>query len=271
MEEDGGERNERAENLHEIAFCAKIASFDCGILQKLNMNNHDVVVAVTGGNRGIGYEICQQLAQRGAQVVLTARSAKAGEAALEKLGAKSKNVSFHPLDVTSTESIISLRDFIERTFARLDALINNAGILPDDDRSGLKVDLATIRTTLETNSLAPLHLSQVLAPLLKRTRGGRIVNMSSGLGTLSEMGADHAAYRISKAALNAVTGILSAELQADGIAVNSMCPGWVRTDMGGPNAQRSVAQGADTAVWLALDAPQDLTGKFLRDRKVIPW
>jgi NAD(P)-dependent dehydrogenase (short-subunit alcohol dehydrogenase family) len=235
------------------------------------MNNHEVVVAVTGGNRGIGYEICQQLAQRGAQVVLTARSAKAGQAALEKLGAKSKNVSFHPLDVTSTESIISLRDFIERTFARLDVLINNAGILPDDDRSGLKVGLATIRTTLETNSLAPLHLSQVLAPLLKRTRGGRIVNMSSGLGTLSEMGADHAAYRISKAGLNAVTGILSAELQADGIAVNSMCPGWVRTDMGGPNAQRSVAEGADTAVWLALDAPQDLTGKFLRDRKVIPW
>jgi len=235
------------------------------------MNNHEAVVAVTGGNRGIGYEICQQLSQRGARVVLTARSAKAGNTALAKLGANSKNVLFHPLDVTSTESIHSLRDFIEKTFARLDVLINNAGILPDDDASGLKVDLATVRATLETNSLAPLHLCQIFAPLLKRSRDGRIVNMSSGMGALSEMAADHAAYRISKAALNAVTGILSAELHADRIAVNSMCPGWVRTDMGGPNAQRSVAQGADTAVWLALDAPQDLTGKFLRDRKVIPW
>ncbi len=235
------------------------------------MNNHDVVVAVTGGNRGIGYEICQQVAQRGARVVLTARNAKAGQTAMQKLGAKSKNVSFHPLEVTSAESIHALRDFIGKSFARLDVLINNAGILSDDDTSGLKVDLATVRATLETNTLAPLHLCQIFAPLLKRSRAGRIVNMSSGMGALSEMAADHAAYRISKAALNAVTGILSAELHADGIAVNSMCPGWVRTDMGGPNAQRSVAQGADTAVWLALDAPQDLTGKFLRDRKVIPW
>ncbi len=235
------------------------------------MNDHDVVVAVTGGNRGIGYEICAQLSQRGVQVVLTARTAKAGQAALEELGANSKNVSFHPLEVTSAESIHSLRGFIEKTFARLDVLINNAGILLDDDTSGLKVDLATIRATLETNTLAPLFLCQIFTPLLKRSRAGRIVNMSSGMGALSEMAADHASYRISKAALNAVTGILSADLHADGIAVNSMCPGWVRTDMGGPNAQRSVAQGADTAVWLALDAPQDLTGKFLRDRKVIPW
>jgi len=235
------------------------------------MNSHEVVVAVTGGNRGIGFEISQQLAQRGARLVLTARRPEEGNTVVEKLGSKSKNVSFHQLDVTSTESIHALRDFIKKTFTRLDVLINNAGILLDDDSSGLKVDLATVRATLETNSLAPLHLSQVMAPLLKRSRAGRIVNMSSGMGALSEMAGDHTAYRISKAALNAVTGILSAELHADGIAVNSMCPGWVRTDMGGPNAQRSVAQGADTAVWLALDAPQDLTGKFLRDRKVIPW
>jgi NAD(P)-dependent dehydrogenase (short-subunit alcohol dehydrogenase family) len=94
--------------------------------------------------------------------------------------------------------------------------------------------------------------------------------MSSGMGALSDMGSGHAAYRISKAALNAITGILAAELHG-AIAVNSMCPGWVKTDMGGQNAERDVSQGADTAVWLALDAPQDLTGKFLRDRKVIPW
>jgi NAD(P)-dependent dehydrogenase (short-subunit alcohol dehydrogenase family) len=118
--------------------------------------------------------------------------------------------------------------------------------------------------------LAPLHLAQALAPLLKRSGVGRIVNMSSGMGTLSEMEGGYAAYRISKAALNAVTGILAAELRG-AVAVNSMCPGWVKTDMGGANAERDVSQGADTAVWLALDAPQNLTGKFLRDRKVIPW
>jgi NAD(P)-dependent dehydrogenase (short-subunit alcohol dehydrogenase family) len=123
---------------------------------------------------------------------------------------------------------------------------------------------------LETNTLAPLRLSQVLAPLLKRSGAGRIVNVSSGMGALSDMGGDHAAYRISKAALNAVTGILAAELRGK-VAVNSMCPGWVKTDMGGSGAEREVGQGADTAVWLALDAPQNLTGKFLRDREVIPW
>src|SRR5204863_9623949 len=130
--------------------------------------------------------------------------------------------------------------------------------------------LETVRTTLETNTLAPLHLAQTFVPLLKHSRKGRIVNMSSGMGQLSEMDGGYAAYRISKTALNAVTGILAAELRGS-VAVNSMCPGWVRTDMGGANAERDVSQGADTAVWLALDAPQDLTGKFLRDHKVIPW
>src|SRR5262249_39746793 len=149
-------------------------------------------------------------------------------------------------------------------------LINNAGIIADDDAPGLEVRLSAVRATLETNTLAPLRLSQTLAPLLGRSRAGRIVNVSSGMGALSEMAGDYAAYRISKAALNAVTEILAAELR-DVVAVNSICPGWVKTDMGGANADRQVSQGADTAVWLALDAPQDLTGQFLRDRKVIPW
>ena len=235
------------------------------------MNNQDTIVAVTGGNRGIGHEICRQLAERGVRVVLTARNAEAGHNAVQKLGAKSGNISFHALEVTSADNIRALRDFIDGTFGRLDVLVNNAGILSDDDTSGLKVGPATVLATFETNSLAPLCLGQTLAPLLRRSRAGRIINVSSGMGALSEMAGDHAAYRISKAALNAVTGILAAELQTDKVAVNSMCPGWVRTDMGGPNAVRNVEQGADTAVWLALDAPQSLTGKFIRDRKVIPW
>jgi NAD(P)-dependent dehydrogenase (short-subunit alcohol dehydrogenase family) len=124
---------------------------------------------------------------------------------------------------------------------------------------------------IDTNTLGPVRLVQVLLPLLKKSRGGRIVNMSSGMGALNEMEGGYAAYRISKTALNALTSILGAELAEHHIAVNSMCPGWVRTDMGGANADRDVSEGADTAVWLSLDAPQALAGKFYRDRQVIPW
>jgi NAD(P)-dependent dehydrogenase (short-subunit alcohol dehydrogenase family) len=234
------------------------------------MSKDQPIIVVTGGNRGIGFEICRQLAARGAQVVLTARNKDAGRQAVDRLAAEHRKVHFQPLDVTEPASHTALRDYSHRTFGRLDVLINNAGIYLSEDASGVDVPLETVRTTLETNTLAPLHLAQTLVPLLRQSRAGRIINVSSGMGALSSMGSDHAAYRISKAALNAVTGILAAELRGV-IAVNSVCPGWVRTDMGGPNAERDVAQGADGAVWLALDAPQDLTGKFVRDRKVIAW
>jgi NAD(P)-dependent dehydrogenase (short-subunit alcohol dehydrogenase family) len=231
------------------------------------MSETNPIIVVTGGNRGIGFEICRQLTKRSAQVVLTARKAEAGEQAVKKLAAQNLSAQFHPLNVTEPESVAALREFLERTFGRLDLLINNAGIITDEEASGLEVKLSTVRATLETNTLAPLHLAQMLAPLLKRSRLGRIVNMSSGMGALSDMEGGYAAYRISKAALNAVTGILAAELRG-AVAVNSMCPGWVKTDMGGANAEREVEQGAETAVWLALDAPQDL---IPARRKVIPW
>jgi NAD(P)-dependent dehydrogenase (short-subunit alcohol dehydrogenase family) len=228
------------------------------------------VAVVTGGNRGIGFEICRQLAARGAGVVLTARERAAGEAAANKLAGGTHAVTFHPLDVTDGASIETLRDFLKDTYGRLDVLINNAGIIAKGEAPALKVDLATVRQTLETNALGPLHLTQALVPLLKRGTSPRIVNMSSGMGALTDNDGGYAAYRMSKTLLNAVTAILAAEL-AGAVAVNSVCPGWVKTDMGGRNATRDVAEGADTAVWLALDAPATLTGKFVRDRKVIPW
>jgi NAD(P)-dependent dehydrogenase (short-subunit alcohol dehydrogenase family) len=228
------------------------------------------VVVVTGGNRGIGLEICRQLADRGARVVLTARDREAGEAAAAKLAEGDRSVHFHPLDVTDAASVITLRGFLENTFDGLDVLVNNAGILPDEDASGLTVPLATVRATLETNTLGPLRLAQELVPLLSRGRRGRIINMSSGMGALTDMEGGYASYRISKTALNAVTRILAAEL-AGSVAVNSMCPGWVKTEMGGANAERDVDEGADTAVWLALDAPLSLTGSFLRDKDPIDW
>jgi NAD(P)-dependent dehydrogenase (short-subunit alcohol dehydrogenase family) len=233
-------------------------------------NESKTIIVVTGGNRGIGFEICRQLAERGAQVILTARKSEAGQLAVSQLAAQKLSAQFHPLDVTDPASMKALHDFLEKNFGRLDVLINNAGILPKEDASVLEVKVETVRETLETNTLAPLRLSQVLAPLLKRSTAGRIVNQSSGMGALSEMKGDHAAYRLSKAALNGVTTILAAELHG-AVRVNSVCPGWVKTEMGGAGAEREVSQGADTAVWLALDAPPELSGKFVRDRKVIPW
>jgi NAD(P)-dependent dehydrogenase (short-subunit alcohol dehydrogenase family) len=228
------------------------------------------VIVVTGGNRGIGFEICRQLAARGALVILTARKPEAWQLAVSQLAAQKLSVQFHPLDVTDAASMKALHDFLEKNFGRLDVLINNAGIFPKEDASVLEVKAATVRETLETNTLAPLLLSQMLVPLLKRSATGRIVNQSSGMGALSEMKGDHAAYRLSKAALNGVTALLAAELHG-AVRVNSVCPGWVKTEMGGAGAEREVSQGADTAVWLALDAPLELSGKFVRDRQVIPW
>src|SRR5262245_3005361 len=151
------------------------------------MSNSAPVIVVTGGNRGIGFEICRQLAKRGAQVVLTARRPEAGQAAVSKLSSQKLSAQFHPLNVTDSESIASLTNFLERTFGRPDVLINNAGIISDEEASGLEVKLSTVRATLETNTLAPLHLAQALAPLLRRSQAGRIVNMSSGMGALSDM------------------------------------------------------------------------------------
>jgi len=225
---------------------------------------------VTGANRGIGFEISRQLATRGAQVVFTARKPVVGKAAVKKLAAQKPTVQFQPLNVTSSKSIVALREFLQRAYGRINVLINNAGIIANGDAPGLEVDMETVRVTLETNALGPLHLSQALVPLLQRSKDARIVNISSGMGAFSEMEADYAAHRISKTALNAVTAILAAELR-DKVAVNAACPGWVRTDMGAGSAERDVRDGADTPVWLALDAPQKLTGKFVRDRKVIPW
>ena len=232
------------------------------------MPNEPIVVA-TGANRGIGLAISRQLATRGAQVVLTARKSGAGKAAVKRLAAQNLTVQFRPLDVTSGKSIVALREFLKRTYGRLDVLINNAGIIASGDAPGLKVDMETVRVTLETNALGPFHLSQALAPLLRCSKRARIVNISSGMGALSEMEGDYAAYRISKTALNAVTAILAAELRR--VSVNAACPGWVKTDMGGRSAERDVTEGADTPVWLALDAPQSLIGKFVRDRRVISW
>ena len=224
---------------------------------------------VTGANKGIGFEVVRELARLGLRVFLGARNAKAGRAAVEKL-AKDGDVAFLEIDVSDANSIRAAADELARQSARLDVLINNAGILLDEDTSALTLTPEIFETTLRTNTLGPWLVAQAFAPLLKKGREPRIVNVSSGGGQLED-GADGwaPAYCVSKTALNGVTVQLAAALPK--FAVNSVCPGWVRTDMGGENATRSVAEGAATIVWLATDAPHDLTGKFVKDRKVIPW
>jgi len=231
------------------------------------------VAVVTGANRGIGLEICRQLARRGGvRVVLTARDQTKGKAAAGQLRGEGLEVDFHELDVTSEKSVETLAGWLEGTCKRCDILVNNAGILADPRGSRfLDSRPETYRQTLDTNVFGPLLLSQALVPIMKRSRYGRIVNISSGQGQLFEMGAGAPAYRISKTALNALTRVLAAELKGSGILVNSMCPGWVKTDMGGPGAPRTVQQGADTAVWLATLPDDGPTGGFFRDRKTIAW
>jgi len=222
------------------------------------------IALVTGANRGIGFEVCRQLAEKGIKVILSARNEETGKIAAGKL-----NVIFHQLDVTNEVSIEKIKDFIEKKFGKLEILINTAGIMIDYDIQGLNADIEKVKKTFDTNTLGPLRLCKSLIPLLKKGDNGRIINFSSGMGALNDMNGNAPAYRISKTALNAVTKILASELP-ENIKVNSMCPGWVRTDMGGPNATKSVKEGADTAVWLAT-ASNVPTGKFFRDRKEIEW
>jgi len=230
------------------------------------------IAVVTGANKGIGFEICRQLAQQGVNVVLTARDRGRGEKAAAVLQREGLNAIFHALDVIDPKQIQALAEYMQRVHGRCDILVNNAGIMIDKRGAGvLEVRVETLRTTLETNFYGPLQISQALVPLMRRHRYGRIVNLSSGLGQLEGMGDGTPAYRASKAALNALTLMFAAATKDSGILVNSMCPGWVRTDMGGASAARSVEDGAQTAVWLAMLADDGPTGGFFRDRRPIAW
>jgi NAD(P)-dependent dehydrogenase (short-subunit alcohol dehydrogenase family) len=229
------------------------------------------IALVTGANRGIGLEIVKQLAEVGFKVILSARDRKMGEAITSEIKNTGHDVTFHVLDVTNESSIIEAVRFIEKMSGRLDVLINNAAILIDSNQNALSIPSDMLRNVLETNLIGPFRLCQEVIPLMKKNKYGRIVNISSGMGAFNEMGSGYPSYRISKTSLNAMTKILAAELSGSNILVNSMCPGWVRTEMGGPGATRSVAEGADTAVWLAQLPDNGPSGAFFRDRRQISW
>jgi len=230
------------------------------------------IAVVTGGNKGLGFEICRQLAAEGINVVLTARDSTRGRRAVKTLQAQKLNVIFHRLDVTDDDSVQALGAYIADTHGRCDILVNNAGIsLRGSGRSVLNTALEDFQVTLETNFYGPLRMCQALVPLMQKHRYGRVVNLSSGMGQLEDMEDGWAAYRVSKSALNALTRMVSSATADDGVLVNSVCPGWVRTDMGGPSASRGVRKGAETAVWLATLPNDGPTGGFFRDREAIPW
>jgi NAD(P)-dependent dehydrogenase (short-subunit alcohol dehydrogenase family) len=225
---------------------------------------------VTGANKGIGYEVARQLGGKGFQVFVGARDSQKGRDAAQALKDGGAIATFVRLDISNAQSIMDAVHAISEIADHLDVLVNNAGVLLDRDSAIAQVDAQTVNDTLQTNTLGPLLVTQAFLPLLSRSNAPRVINVSSGGGQLNDgMDTWAPAYCLSKTALNAVTCLFAAALPD--VLINSVCPGWVRTDMGGANATRSVEQGADTIVWLATDAPKNLTGKFLRDRKPIPW
>lgn len=229
------------------------------------------IALVTGANKGIGFEIARELAEKDFRVFLAARDPQRGAAAAATLRKTGARVEFLQLDVADLRSIKRAFEEFSAQADHLDVLVNNAGIYEDRGASILDIDPQVIRTTLETNAFGPLLVTQQFWPLLAKSGSGRVINMSSGMGALHDMGGDSPAYSLSKTALNAVTRQFAAELKDKGITVNSVCPGWVHTDMGGAGAPRTPQQGADTVIWLATEAPADLTGLFLRDRRPVPW
>jgi NAD(P)-dependent dehydrogenase (short-subunit alcohol dehydrogenase family) len=229
------------------------------------------VVLITGANRGIGLETARQLARRGFHVVIAARDAEKGRQAARGIQANGGEVTSVALDASNSASVHNAAREFATNADHLNVLINNAAIYPDEGLTVLTLPREQLAQTFQTNVFGPLEITQAFLPYLRRADAAGVINVSSGYGQLEGLSPDVPSYCLSKLALNGLTIMLAAAQRSDGIAVNSMCPGWVRTDMGGPNASRSVEEGADTAVWLADEAPHELTGKFFRDRKEIGW
>ncbi|MGH9360676.1 MAG: SDR family oxidoreductase [Thermoanaerobaculia bacterium] len=230
------------------------------------------VALVTGGNRGIGFEICRQLAARGLTVVLTARDEEKGRRAADELsGSGTGSVLFRRLDVTDAEAPARVVAEVEVELGGVDVLVNNAGVLLDRGYGAADISMGVASETFAVNFFGAWRLCQAVVPGMRERGYGRIVNVSSGMGQMTGMGGGYPAYRLSKLALNGLTRILAAELGGSNVLVNSMSPGWVQTEMGGANAPTSAAEGADTAVWLATLADRGPTGGFFERRRPVEW
>lgn len=237
------------------------------------------IALVTGANRGIGFAIANQLARKGLTVIIGARDEHNGFEAQKRLVDNGLDVHFTLLDIADATSIMAAVGRIDSIFGRLDVLVNNAGIMIDAETGILELSLALLQNTLRTNAFGPFLLSQGCVPLMKKHDYGRIVNISSTLGALTDIVNPESkynelqspAYRLSKTMLNGITALLAKELRKSNILVNSVCPGWVRTNLGGPLAPILPDQAAETPVWLATLPDDGPTGGFFRDRQPISW
>jgi NAD(P)-dependent dehydrogenase (short-subunit alcohol dehydrogenase family) len=229
------------------------------------------VAVVTGANRGIGLETSRQLLDRGMRVVMTGRDERATERALRSLGDTRGEAIAARMDVTDPVSVSAAYRTIVDRFGTVDVLVNNAAVLLFEDADVLSIPQDGFRQTFETNLFGVIEVCRVFVPPMATRGYGRIVNVSSGAGQLASMSTYAPAYSISKAALNAFTRILAATYAGRGVLANAADPGWVRTDMGGPSAPRSVPEGADTIVWLATLPDNGPTGGFFKDRRPVEW
>ncbi len=230
------------------------------------------IAIVTGANRGLGLEIARQLMKEDVFVVAGSRDLAKGEAAVASIRGRRRNIVALQLDVNDTKSVRRFVEHVEKEHGAPTILVNNAGVFVESSFAKVTdTPTSAWRETFETNVFGAVRMCREVVPLMQKVRSGRIVNLSSGLGQMHQMGEGSPAYRVSKAALNALTRTLAAEVASSGILVNSMSPGWVKTEMGGEEAPRSVEEGAETAVWLSLLPSNGPTGQFFRDRKPIPW
>ena len=228
------------------------------------------VALVTGANRGIGFEVCRSLGRQGASVILGSRDVARGVNAAEQLRSTGLDVVCRQLDVTDQVSVDAMAAWLEAEHGRLDVLVNNAGIMPNK-KNVLDAPLSEVEEMWQVNTLGPWRAALALSPLMTQNHWGRIVNLSSEAGSMTRMTGTAAAYRVSKAALNAFTRILASQLQPEGVLVNAVCPGWVHTDMGGPEAPRTLEQGASSVMWAVCLNDDGPTGGFYQDGKPLPW
>jgi NAD(P)-dependent dehydrogenase (short-subunit alcohol dehydrogenase family) len=232
------------------------------------------IALVTGANRGLGFETCRQLAQCGFHVILTSRDNRQGEEAASLLHDEGLGITYHQLDVTRLDHVEKIHEFIVNEYGQLDVLVNNAGVNQEPEPNVLEASIESFEQTLAVNFYGPLHLTRAFIPMMQVNNYGRVVNVSSTGGSLSLMSTLRgamASYRVSKAALNALTRLAAGAVRDYNIKVNSMCPGTIRTDMGGPKARRNPAKGAETIIWLATLPASGPSGKFFKDRRRLPW
>ncbi len=229
------------------------------------------IAAVTGGNRGIGFQICRDIANKDLKVLLTARNSEKGAESAKILQNEGLDVTFYELDVSSAESIDNFVSRVTKEFSRIDVLVNNAAIIPDARSTGLSVEIQELQVSLETNVYGIIRLSQKIIQLMIKNNYGRIINLSSAMGQFADMGSGYLAYRISKTAVNTITKVLANETDSYNIQINSVDPGWVKTEMGGAGASLSAEEGADTIVWLSTRPDNSPTGMFYKKREIISW